>query len=71
MKLEFSQKIFQQKAQISSLIKILPVEAKLFHADRRTFFTILQTRLKINLEIKKSVVPTPENPITFTLPRPS
>jgi hypothetical protein len=37
MKLEFSREILEKKkAQISNLIKILPVEAEFFfHADRR------------------------------------
>ena len=33
MKFEFSEQIFQ-KSQISSFIKIRPVGAELFHADR-------------------------------------
>jgi hypothetical protein len=33
MKLQFSRQILGKKAQISSLIKIRPVEAELFHAD--------------------------------------
>jgi hypothetical protein len=36
MKLEFSRPIFEKKAQISSFIKIRPVGAELFHADRQT-----------------------------------
>ena len=35
MKLEFSQQIFE-KTQISSFVKIRPMGAKLFDADRRT-----------------------------------
>jgi hypothetical protein len=35
MKLEFSQQIFE-KNHISSFIKIRPLEAESFHADRRT-----------------------------------
>jgi hypothetical protein len=36
MKLESSGPIFGGKNQISSFIKIQPVRAKLFHADRQT-----------------------------------
>ena len=35
MKFEFSRRIFE-KSQISGFIKIWPVKAELFHADRRT-----------------------------------
>ena len=35
MKLEISRQIFEEKAQISSFIKIRPVGAELFHADGR------------------------------------
>ena len=41
MKLEFSRQIFEKKAQISSLIKIHPVGAELFHADGQTDMTKL------------------------------
>ena len=40
MKLEFSRQIFE-KTQISSFIKIRPVGAELFHADRQTDMTKL------------------------------
>ena len=36
MDLEFSGQIFEKKAQISSFIRIRPVETELFHADRQT-----------------------------------
>ena len=36
MKLEFSQHIFEKKAQILSFIQIRPVKTLLFHADGRT-----------------------------------
>ena len=37
MKLEFYRQIFEKKkAQISSVVKIRPVGAKLFHAERQT-----------------------------------
>jgi hypothetical protein len=37
MKIEFSKQIFfLKKAQISSFIKIRPVGAEFFHADRQT-----------------------------------
>ena len=55
IKLKFSRQIFEKKTQISTLIKIRPVEADLFHADGRTdgydkaksLFASLRTRLKI------------------------
>ena len=40
MKLEFDRKIFE-KYSIPNFIKILPVRAELFHADRRTDITKL------------------------------
>jgi len=36
MKLEFSSLIIEKNTQTSDLLKILPVEAELFHADGRT-----------------------------------
>jgi hypothetical protein len=36
MTLEFSRQIFLKNPQISNFMKIRPVEAGLFHADRRT-----------------------------------
>jgi hypothetical protein len=36
MKLESSRHIFEEKTPISNFIKIRPVGAELFHADRRT-----------------------------------
>jgi hypothetical protein len=36
MKLEFSRRFFEKKTQVSNFMKILPVEAEVFHADRRT-----------------------------------
>ena len=36
MTLEFSRQIFFKNPQISNFMKIRPVEARLFHADRRT-----------------------------------
>jgi hypothetical protein len=36
MKLEFSGQIFKINPQILNFIKIRPVEAELFHADKRT-----------------------------------
>jgi hypothetical protein len=36
MKLEFFPQTFEKKAQISRFIKICPVGAELFHADRWT-----------------------------------
>jgi len=36
MKLEFSQQIFDKDTQTPSFLKILPVGAELFHADRGT-----------------------------------
>ena len=62
MKLEFSQRIFEKKSQISSFIKIRPVGAESFHADGQTdgradmtkftsLFAVLWTRLKIYCEL--------------------
>jgi hypothetical protein len=34
IKLEFSRQIFEKKTQIASFIKIRPVGAELFHADK-------------------------------------
>jgi hypothetical protein len=36
MKLKFSKQNFEKKSQILTLIKILPVGAELFHADKQT-----------------------------------
>jgi len=36
MKLGFSRQVFAKNTQISTLMKILPVGAELFRADRRT-----------------------------------
>ena len=41
MKREFSRMFFSKNTQISKFIKIRPVEAELFHADRRTEMTKL------------------------------
>ena len=41
IKLEFPQRIFFKKAQISNFIKIHKVVAELFHADGRTDWTNL------------------------------
>jgi len=41
MKLEFPRQIFGKNSQISDFMKIPPVEAELFHADRRTDMTKL------------------------------
>ena len=35
MKLKFAWQIFEKNIQISNFVKICPVEAALFHADRR------------------------------------
>ena len=57
-KLEFSRQIFEKKCQISNFNKICPVEAELFHADRRrdmtqlSLFALQRTRLKIDAHIK-------------------
>ena len=36
MKVQFSGQIFEEEIQKSNFMKIPPVEAELFHADRRT-----------------------------------
>jgi len=36
MKLEFSRQIFEKNTQIRNFMKIRPVGAELFHADRQT-----------------------------------
>jgi hypothetical protein len=41
MKLEFCRQVSEKKAQISSFIKIRPVNARLFHADGQTDMTQL------------------------------
>jgi hypothetical protein len=46
MKLKFSHQLFEKKAQRSSFIKIRPVGAELFHADRRTDMTNLRVAFR-------------------------
>ena len=52
MKLEFSRQTLEKK-KVLNFIKILPVGAKLFHANGRTdkVFRILRTRLKVIFKI--------------------
>jgi len=46
MKLEFSQQIFEKNAQIPNFMKILPLEAELFHAERQTDMTKLKADVR-------------------------
>jgi hypothetical protein len=41
MKLDFSQQIFEKNIKISNFMKVRPVGAELFHADRQTDMTKL------------------------------
>jgi hypothetical protein len=56
MKLEFYTRILKKNTQIPNLMKILPVGAELFHADRRT--DTHMTKLRVALH---NFMNSPEN----------
>jgi hypothetical protein len=56
MKSEFSRQI-SRKTQISSLIKIRPVRAQLFHADRQTDMTKLTVAFRNFADAPDNCIP--------------
>jgi len=47
MEVEFSQTFFRKNTQISNFMKIRPVGAEMFHADRQTDMTKLTASFEI------------------------